>query len=202
MLRTRSIMLPLLAVAGLFLAACGSSISEAPQPLNALRWPSAMALGPKGRVLYVVGTDFDLAYGTGALQAIDLKALDAEVAATPSGTVAKIGKVPFLGGVDIAPLGGLIGVAPRSGGGVRLFVPIRGGGVLPSAQVRQGGVVTVIDGTSDGQLGCWSAFGDQGLSDCRGREVALVAPGGDMVTDPYSVVVLPGGDVVVGGINA
>lgn len=160
-----------------------------------------MATSPDGRTLYVVGTDFDLAYASGALQAIDLAALDAKVDASPSGQIAKITEVPFVGGVDIAPLGGLVGVAPRSGGGARLFVPIRGGDTKPTSSVREGGVVTVVDATADGHLGCWSAFGAQGLADCRGREVTLLTPGGHTMADPFSVVVT-GDQVIVGGISA
>lgn len=180
---------------------CGGALSGEPQPVDLLRWPGALRVGADGRLLYVVGTDFDLSYGSGVVQSIHLPTLDQLVDARGDGrTVVRLTDVPFVGGVQVSPFGGQLGIAEVEGT-TRLFVPIRGGDEDPGVgDGDRGGSVAVIEASDTGVLSCWSADGSLTGNDCRSAQVPLVTPTGRTLADPYSVVVA-GDDVFVGSLS-
>ncbi len=156
--------------------ACDDDEREA-QPLDLLRFPTDMVLGgEESELLYVVGTNFDRRHAGGALQVIDLAALNERVdGATESALPLRIADVPVLGGVHIGSFGGQIARAVLDDGTERLFVPLRG----------EGGV-TVVDMVGGGELRCHLDAG----ADCRRQMFDLLAPSGASIADPFAAAVV------------
>jgi DNA-binding beta-propeller fold protein YncE len=65
---------PLLAalLAALSVMACAEAEKGIPHPVDRLHYPTTLAADPNGRFLYVVSSNFDVRYRTGAVTAIDL----------------------------------------------------------------------------------------------------------------------------------
>ncbi|RMG14601.1 MAG: hypothetical protein D6729_13510 [Deltaproteobacteria bacterium] len=148
--------------------------AKMPQPLHVFRYPGALRLSEDGRTLFVVGTNFDLAWEAGVLQAIDLEALDAAIGpGDPEGAEPlHIETVPLRDAVTIDSFGGEIAAAPVEGG-LRLFVPH-----------RAAGTVSVVDANSAGALFCHGGDAD----DCRTSAVVLQTPAGEPLDDPFAAV--------------
>ncbi len=152
-------------------------VGGVPQPHDVFRFPGSMALSPDGKTLYVVGTNFDLAYDAGVLQAVDLEALDAAIGAGSSPPLL-VDAVPIRDAVTIDSFGGELAVV-EEGGGLVLFVPHRAAGTVSMVEVAQ-----------DGGLVCRGG----GTSDCRSAAVPLVLPTGEGMDDPFAAA--PSGDAV------
>jgi len=60
------------ALATLSVAGCAETEKGIPHPIDRLHFPTTLAADPDGRFLYVVSSNFDVRYRTGAVTAIDL----------------------------------------------------------------------------------------------------------------------------------
>ncbi|MDF1562694.1 MAG: hypothetical protein P1V51_06605 [Deltaproteobacteria bacterium] len=160
---------------------CAFDRPRDPQPDGTLRLPGALGTSGDGRLLYVVGTNFDAQYGTGALQAYDLEFCDTAINGAAIWPVSIDPADAIVGEVQIGSFGGQLARGTNASGGERLFVPLRGTGTVAAVDVdaTTGALRCVLpEGTSAGEIG----------AACDRVEVALELPNGNLVDDPYGAV--------------
>lgn len=194
-----------LLLATLLLSACDLS-GDAP-PLGRISFPAGLAVSPSGDHLFVVSSNFDLRYNSGALHTYDADLLIAKLDELCGPLTATgredCGVLPVedartdLSNVSIEQLEGLLlsevlvgsyvdGVAltPRADGGMRLFLPIRSDANL-----------TWVDVNDAGQLDCGEGFfGPDGRTRClddhrRADESVGNDRSESLPTDPVAVSV-------------
>ncbi len=172
--------------------ACAFDQPREPQPEGLLRLPGALTTSADGRFLYVVGTNFDLTYGTGALQSFELAAFDTKIAEAQVWPVRLDPSLALKGEVQIGSFGGLVARGVLADGRERLFVPMRGTGAVAAVDVGESGALScVLQGASAAEIG----------TACDRTEVALTLGDGGTIDDPFAAVAV-GDRLWVGSLSA
>ena len=212
----RARVLGLVALLGASLVGCETG--GRPPPSGQLFFPTAMAIGPTGDVLYVANSNFDLRFNRGSLHSYDLARLNELMDACPALVADPSNRITSAGECQVLPLeledrlGELrqedvrfeailidqvqtgsfadgIALSPEGG---RLYLPMRGDANLTFVNTDASGDLSCGGDPSSGFERCSAEFArvDESLS--RARDL-------DLPNDPVGVVAGPFADLLPPG---